>query len=187
MNALTLPNAPILVSDLIAATASTVPDLRGTMTVPLSEGRSPLSVRVSNREQAKQVHLVDLCKMARAGTITPRSLLTSSPVHDDDYKVILNCVLTFADAQAFCDYLAIDLQPATPVPQESTEERDAKVLAAFRRLGGEVKRGKLGGRRGALAALEAEDGRVRQTLTPIILRAAEREPQSGGHFSGLTR
>lgn len=171
-----LPEGMTMLVDLVAATASTAPDLRGIWRDPDCP-----PVPVSNREQARELHQVRLITMIEQGDIVARSPLTRMPCsrdfewrRDSDRYAV-----SWEDAQAFCRMLAIDLQPLA-VEQHNThtptpEERDAALLAQFRSLGGDLRNGYFTGDRGARAALARADGRTRQTLEPILKRAADRE------------
>lgn len=180
MMKLELPEGMIVLADLVAATATTVPDLRDRRRYGFAEGWSE-PVEVSNRDQARTLHQARLMDMIDRGEIVARSPLTRAPCSGFDWhRDADRYAVTWDEAQAFCRVLAIDLQPLavqqhdthTPTP----EERDAALLAQFRSLGGDVKNGQFIGH-GARAALERADGRKRQTLEPILLRAAKREAQ----------
>jgi len=176
MTTLYLPEGMVFVQDLVNATASVVPDLRRRVRYHFEDGSSE-PIDESNRDQARVLHRMRLLDMISKREIVPRSPLTQVPCPDFEWRLAGRYVVTWAEAQAFCRMLAIDLQPLVGQSHEeqSQEERDAALLAQYRSLGGEVVSGEFGGQRGALAKLAKQDGRTRQTLTPMLLRAAERE------------
>jgi hypothetical protein len=184
---LQLPEGMIVLADLVAATASVVPDFRERRRYSYPEGLSD-PVDVSNRDQTQnQVHPLLLMRMLERNEIVARCPLTLAP-HNEGFEWQRDAeryAVTWDDAQAFCRMLAIDLQPLVAEQAPTSEERDASLLAQFRSLGGEVKNGKISGSRGARAALERADGRRRQTLEPILLRAAMREAQPRSPFDQM--
>lgn len=181
MNTIRLHAGPVMIDALLDATSAQVPEIVREMRFRFEDGVSE-PVSVSNQEQARKVHMARLGQMIDSGEIVPRSPLTLAPWIDFEPQHESMCVVTWAEAQTFCRMLALDLQPAL---EQSPEEKDAALLALFREMGGVVKDGQLTGKRGALAALARGDGRTRQTLTEILIRAAKNESTAGafGHIT----
>ena len=187
MKTLHLPEGPLNIDELVNATSALAPDLRGDVRFRGADGRWSESVPASNRDQTRQVHMVTISEMARRGEVLPRSVLTFAPWTHFEAGDASHCYVVWGDAQAFCKRLDIDLQVSVSpalAAVETLQERDAMLLARYRELGGQVIDGKLSPQ-GALAALAKSDGRKRQTLTPIIRRAAAREAEARDALSGM--
>ncbi len=188
MKTLHLPEGPLKIDELVNATSALAPDLRGDVRFRGADGRWSEPVPASNRDQTRQVHMVTISEMARRGEVLPRSVLTFAPWAQFEPSDAPQCYVAWDDAKAFCKRLDIDLQVSVSpalAAVETPQERDAAVLARFLELGGLVIKGEIAGRRGALADLVKADGRKRQTLTPIIRRAAAREAEARDALSGM--
>jgi len=128
MSTIRLPQGLVFVSDLIEATVSQQPDLRGRLHASLGNGRHA-SVELSNRDQARQVQLLHFAKMCRDGKLTPRSPLSGVPV-DFELSEANRCVVTWPEAQAFAASLGLTLEPKVatvepehPEPYEAQRNR----------------------------------------------------------------
>ncbi len=195
-----LPEGDVTCEALLDATAATVPDIRARARFKFQDGWWPETVELKNRDQARTAQTAHLVDMAARGEIRPKSRLTNCPLPEFGAIDVPAAWLTWAEAQAFCALLGLDLEPGEPAhvcerrqsieplpavvtagpgltPGRAIEDRQARRLLRLRELGGDRVRQsgewKTTGKPGALKALCAEEKAAR--CSPFDEKAIRRD------------
>lgn len=110
------PDRLISLAELTNATAAVVEP--NDCTYRMVDRQTPRAVgSFSPREMAKDVHIVALMSAIDGGTVTARSLHTRVPygesehIHSDWARTSVAYGLTYADAEKFCESLALEARP----------------------------------------------------------------------------